>query len=390
MQRRFATAFVLTSFAWLSIAASALPQAAAKSSTDKFQQAAQYEKQGAYPQAEELWHQITLASPQSAKAWAHLGLMRALQGNYADAVPAYRKALQLDPKIPEVQLDLGLALFKQERLKEAIPAFKAAVAQAPNDVKAKLLLGMSYYGAAQYAAAIPYLEFAVKTSPENLQLRTTLAQSCLWAAQYNCTLEQYKQILLLNPESAQAYMLAGEAQDGLGDTAQAIAQFRAAEKVAPSEPDLHFGLGYLLWKQRQFEEAEAEFKLELEQNPNHPQALAYLGDIAIKRGDEADAMSYVQRAVAQPNRAIRLAYVDLGTLNAAHGQNEEAVANFQRAIELDPDEVDAHWRLAKLYQSMGKKEQAGTELATVNKLHKVKDEGLVRQMSGPAAVPQPQ
>jgi Flp pilus assembly protein TadD len=257
-------------------------------------------------------------------------------------------------------------------------------------VKAKLLLGMSYYGTAQYGAAIPPLEFAVNASPDNLQLRTTLAQSCLWAEKYNCTLEQYKQILLLNPESAQAYMLAGEAEDGLGDTVQAIAQFRAAAKVAPNEPDLHFGLGYLLWKQRQFDEAEAEFKLELEQNPNHPQALAYLGDIAIKRNDEASAMSYLQRAVAQPDRAIRLAYVDLGILDAAHGQNEEAVANFQHAIQLDPDEADAHWRLARLYQAMGKKEQASAELATVNKLHKVKDEGLVRQISGPAAVSQPQ
>lgn len=390
MRRPIATAVLLNLIAFFLSSAPALSQAASQPEAEKFQQAASYEKQGAYLQAETLWREITVTTPKNAKAWAHLGLTRALQGNYADAVPAYRKALQIDPKLPEVHLDLGLALFKLERLNEAIPAFKTAVAETPKDLKARLLLGMSYYGTAQYAEAIPYLEFAVNASPDNLQLHTTLAQSCLWAEKYNCTLEQYKQILLLNPESAQAYMLAGEAEDGLGNTDQAIAQFRAAEKVASNEPDLHFGLGYLLWKQHQFDDAQDEFKLELDANPNHPQALAYLGDIAIKRNDETTAMSYLERATAQPDRAIRLAYVDLGILNAAHNRNDEAEADFQHAIQLDPNEADAHWRLARLYQQMGKKEQANVELAKVNQLHKTKDEGLVRQISGANAVSHPQ
>lgn len=387
VRRRLVTPLLLTLIACAATTASAFAQTASATSA----QAAEYEKQGEYPQAESAWQAITVSNPKNAQAWAHLGLARALEGKYAEAVPAYRKALQLDPKAPGVELDLGLALFKQEHFKEAIPAFKAAVAESPKEVKPKLLLGMSYYAAAQYADAVAPLQFAVNASPDNIQLRTTLAQSCLWAKQYSCALEQYKQILLLNPESAQAYMLAGEAEDGLGDTAQAIAQFRAAEKVAPHEPDLHFGLGYLLWKSHQFEDAEAEFKLELEENPEHPQALTYLGDIAIKHGDETAAMSYLKRAVAQPEKALHLAYVDLGILNAEQNRNEEAEADFQRAIQLAPDEVDAHWRLAHVYQALGKKNEAIAELAKVNQLHKTKDEGLVRQMNGgPPAQPQPQ
>jgi Flp pilus assembly protein TadD len=64
-------------------------------------------------------------------------------------------------------------------------------------------------------------------------------------------------------------MLAGEALDGLNQTEEAIKQFREAEKVSPHEPDVHFGLGYLLWKNHSFDEAETELKLEVEDNPNH-------------------------------------------------------------------------------------------------------------------------
>jgi Flp pilus assembly protein TadD len=41
-------------------------------------------------------------------------------------------------------------------------------------------------------------------------------------------------------------MLAGEAQDEMKNHGGAIEQFRAAVKADPKEPDVHFGLGYLL------------------------------------------------------------------------------------------------------------------------------------------------
>jgi Flp pilus assembly protein TadD len=44
-----------------------------------------------------------------------------------------------------------------------------------------------------------------------------------------------------------------EALDGLGRTVEAIPEFQAAAEIAPREPNL--GLGYLYWKQHQFDEA---------------------------------------------------------------------------------------------------------------------------------------
>ena len=63
-------------------------------------------------------------------------------------------------------------------------------------------------------------------------------------------------------------MLAGEAEDELGNRDGAIKQFRAAVKAEPRQPDVHFGLGYLLWIKRQYEEAANEPKAELANNPS--------------------------------------------------------------------------------------------------------------------------
>jgi tetratricopeptide (TPR) repeat protein len=347
------------------------------------QQALAAEQQGNYVHAADILQSLTAAAPHNAQAWAHLGLDRALEGKYAEAVPAYRKALALDPKLPGLQIDLGLALFKQDRLREAIPALLAAAGESPSDNRPKFLLGMSYYGSAQYPQAIPFLRLAVAVSPDNLGLLTALAQSCLWAAQYSCALEQYKALLEQSPDSAQAYMIAGEALDGEHDTVGAIAQFRAAEKVAPNTPDLHFGLGYLLWKSSQPDEAERELKLELALDPNHVQALTYLADMALKKGDQPTAQAYLSRAVVHDDGAA-LTYLDLGILAAAAIRNLEAEADFKRSIALAPDQIDAHWRLSRLSQLMGNKAQAEAELSKVRQLHASKDEVLVHKL-GPTA-----
>jgi tetratricopeptide (TPR) repeat protein len=343
------------------------------------QQAITLQQQGQLKDAEEIWSCITELNSADARAWAQLGLSRSLQENYSDAVPAYRRALSLDPKLLGVQLDLGLALVKLEQFKAAIPPLKEAVADAPKDPKPKMLLGMIEYGLTHYSEAIPYLQQAVTESPENLQLRMMLAKSCLQAAKYNCALEQDKQILLRSPQSAQADILAGEALDGLGETDEAIAQFRAAETTAPHEPNVHFGLGYLLWKKSEFEGAKQEFELELADNENHVLALTFLGDIAIKENDQVSAMGFLNRAIAQPGASC-LTYLDLGILHAAVGENKQATVDFQHSIRLDPNELDAYWRLARVYLAMGKKQEAHAELAKWKLLHKPMDEGLVEQM----------
>lgn len=358
--------------------------ASGQAGSGRAQQAIALEQQGRYAEAEQAWEAVIARNPRDAVAYANLGLDRAREGKYPEAVEAYRTALKLDPKIHGLQLDLGLALFKQGQVKEAIEPLKIAAGAAPGDPQPRILLGMSYYGMGQFAEAIPFLRFAVEKMPDNEELLGTLAQSCLHAKQYECTLEEYKRILTVNPNSAQAHMLAGEALDGMKRPDEAIAEFREAEKVAPVEPNVHFGLGYLLWTQHRYPEAKKEFELELKNDPRHAQALAYLGDTEIKLEQPAEAEADLRKAVELPD-AIRMAWVDLGIVLAGEGKNDEAAEDFERAIAMDPKAVDAHWRLARLYQAEGKKDQAQAEFAKAAALHEKQDESLVKQISGAGA-----
>ena len=124
----------------------------------------------------------------------------------------------------------------------------------------------------------------------------TLAHSCMGSKQYQCVLNVHEQIVALKGESAEADMLAGEAFDQMGDSATAEKELRAAVQINPTEPNVHFGLGYLLWKQSRWSEAATEFQLELENNPEHVKARIYLADTRVRQGDFAESASRVGEA----------------------------------------------------------------------------------------------
>ena len=107
----------------------------------------------------------------------------------------------------------------------------------------------------------------------------------------------YTKRLLLNPQSAEADMLAGEALDEMKDRTSAIEQFQAAVRADPRMPELIW-LGYLLWCQLQFEEAAREFQAELTINPRHAQALTYLGYFETNLGRSEAAMPILEQAVS--------------------------------------------------------------------------------------------
>jgi tetratricopeptide (TPR) repeat protein len=174
-------------------------------------------------------------------------------------------------------------------------------------------------------------------------------------------------------------VLTGQALDGLGKTSDAIAEFQAAAKVAPKEPNIHFGLGFLYWKSHQYDEAKREFENELAIDSSHAQVLAYLGDIEMKRNNPEAALSFLGRATKLKDD-IRIAYLDMGTILAQEKRYDEAVVALQRAVKLDPAQPDAHYRLARVYQDMGKAAESQREFAKVRELHEKADD-LVRKMS---------
>lgn len=324
------------------------------------------------------------AHPTDPVPLARLGLLEARQGHLSQAIVFYRKAMALKPNMPGLRLNLGLALFKDGQYKEAIQIFtsllKSQPPSSPEKQRLNVLVGMSHYGLAEYAAAVPYLKQAADHDAQNLPLLLTLAHSCLLSKQYPCVLDVYHRMIAQNAESAEADMLVGEALDEMKDTNGATREFRAAVQANPKEPNAHFGLGYLLWTQLQFQEASQEFQAELENTPDYTKAMLYLADSDIKLNRNEDARPLLERVVAmEPTNSMGL--LDLGIIYAEANRKEDALREFKAAAALTPDDVNVHMWLGRLYRSTGNPSEAKREFDKAKSLNRTTHDALITVMS---------
>ena len=228
---------------------------------------------------------------------------------------------------------------------------------------------MSYYGAKKFDLASQYLEPPAKADPGNAELHQMLAQSCLWAKKLACAQDEFQRFLQQSPDSAPTHVLMGEALDGLGRTPEAITEFETAAKISPSEPNVHFGLGYLHWKSQQYDEAKQEFET---RTCCRPQPRPGAG---LSRRHRMEEQPPRRSTPPAPSAQIK-ANKDLAHRLRGPGRDLSAAEKLQRgeaaflsAVALDPAQPDAHYQLGRLYQALGKTADAEKELHKVRELH---------------------
>jgi tetratricopeptide (TPR) repeat protein len=325
------------------------------------------EQQGLTAEAEQIWDSIAKADPRDAEPLAHLGLLEARQEHYEAAINYYRRAMAIDSDLPGLQINFGLALFKVAQFPGAIEAFSAEIRKHPGDLRLTILLGMAHYGMKDYLVAIPYLQRATERDTQSIPLRMALEHSCMGSKQYQCVLDVHEQILALKGESAEADMLAAQAFDQMGNNVAAEKQLRAAVQINPKEPNVHFGLGYLLWKQSRWSDAAQEFQLELDNNPEHQISRIYLADVWVRQGEFARAQPALEDLVS-PDQSEPLVHRDLGIIYANAGRYDDAMREFRLAIKIDPDNAETHLEVAKLIRLTGKKDEDSAESGSIKSL----------------------
>ena len=213
-------------------------------------------------------------------------------------------------------------------------------------------------------------------------MRLALAHSCLWSKQYQCVMDVYHEILTLNSESAEADMMAGEALDEMKDNEGSTKMFRAAVTANPKEPNVHFGLGYLLWTQKIYPEAAPNSRLNWPMIRSHVQALVYLAR-------HVNPTEPVRRCQTDSSRR-RCELDPCAVAGPSRSGHHPERCRGQRgrpprtalAEKLNPNDVNVHWRLGRLYRSMGRKHEAKAEFDKASTLNKAADEALNKKISG--------
>jgi tetratricopeptide (TPR) repeat protein len=335
--------------------------------------AAEYLKENKPELAAPEFKAIVALDPNNVDARGNLGVVLFFQGAYADAIPQLRAALKMQPALWKIQALLGIG----EKRTGHIDAGRHDLEQAfpkVQEEKIRIEAGMElveiYSGTGDLDKAAAMVSALRKLDPTN--------EAVLYAAYRiysDLAAESVLSLSVVDPNSARMHQAMAHELAKRGNTAEAIENYRAALKIDPGLPGLHFELADMLRTSSTAEgreEAEKEYKAALEANRFDEQSECRLGDIALQRNDLKEANERYTRALqlqpGDPEASIGLAKV-LMTMD----QPQKAEPLLQHALQLDPTSAVAHFRLSTVYRQTGRTADAKHELEEYQKYRQMKE-----------------
>jgi predicted Zn-dependent protease len=168
------------------------------------------------------------------------------------------------------------------------------------------------------------------------------------------------------PSSYQALELEAEAMESQSRWEDAAAEYKKILEQNPNVPGIHFRLGRVALSKdgspANTQEAKREFEEELKIDPSNASAEFSLGEIARRASQWDEAISRFTNA-CKLDSGFSEAFLALGmSLNSAE-RYSEAVAPLERYMKMLPADPAGHYQLSIAYARTGRKEDAARETA---------------------------
>lgn len=348
-----------------------------------FQLAKTAEARADWKNAESQYREAIRLAPDWAEAMVNLGIVYNRQGKTEEALATFNRAAEINPKLLGAQLNIAITLFRTKRFAEAEAPLRRALAIEPENRQALGLLVLTLFALEQYNEVTGLGERALRANTVDAPTLEVTGRAYLKLRRYSDAVRLLEACSRLNPQNVEILMLLGEARDNAGDSEAALRDFKTALSVSGSAPpaELHFAMGYVLWKLRQYTEAESAFRHELERDRDHARSLYYLGNIALTRGYWKSALPLLERAAAAMPQSFD-AHYDFGKALLRGGQVVEAASELQRAISINAKNSGAHYQLALAYRQMKRENDAQREFSLARELNKVERDELEKKVQG--------
>jgi tetratricopeptide (TPR) repeat protein len=250
------------------------------------------------------------------------------RGEYANqAIEFYKKAYSLDPKSPVIGERLAEIYLKTQRLRDAVIEAQQILKRDPNDLPTRRLLARIY----------------VRTLGD-LSSVSGQSDSVIKA------IEQYNEILRIDPSDAEAALWLARLYRLQNDREKAK---RALRTLLQRDPENEAGieqLTQLLLDEGKSSEAIALLGGIVKRSPT-PGLYDLLGDAYTQMKELAKAeQAFREAAELEPNEASHRR--GLGQALLAQAKYKEALEQFQKISQIEPDDSETYLSLAKIYREL--------------------------------------
>jgi len=315
-----------------------------------------------------------------ATLYGELGDSYLQQGKNQKAEKAFQQALTLDSSFAESYYGLGLLAYKKKNYHKAKENLQIAVALRGTSTSYLSLLGLTYMKLHLWKKAIDVLNSGVMIKGEKAGFFYSLLGRCYdqthnYTKSAECILKQFPSRPwddTIYVEAAKKYYKAGKTElgnkykkkagsawneyntltkqyaDNAGwsayqkqDYDEAIKNFQKEISAYPKNVNNYWGIGLAYLKMQNYYKAQDSFMKALKLNSNLPKIYNKLGYIALKEGNEKQAINYYTHALSIDPKDNYTLY-DLAQLYIKKSQLEKSFYYLKKLTKSNPDKA-TYW-----------------------------------------------
>lgn len=217
----------------------------------------------------------------------------------SDAAVEFEKAVKLDTNFAMAYARLGMLYASlYNKRDDAKKLMAKAVAQFPHiKEKERLMIQIMQADLEGNAKAVQdFRETFLKKYPESLEAHVFQAQNMLVNQDYEPMIKEYQKILKIDPNYALALNMLGYGNYYLRNYDEAIDYIKKYAYLASDQANPHDSYGEILMNIGKYDEAIAEFKAADKIKPDLAFVQSHLGDVYGCIGRVRDAVGYYLRA----------------------------------------------------------------------------------------------
>jgi tetratricopeptide (TPR) repeat protein len=267
-----------------------------------------------------------------AQAAYQAGTAAAANNDFKTAEAHFEKVVRLVPQIEEGHSALGAVLAHLGKLPQAIKELETALKLKPDDISAQTNLALAYEQTGANQRAIVLFKSVEADTQRKPAADVSHALPAFFLAAY-----------------ARSLAATGQLQE-------AVAKMKIASSESPKSAELHDALGSLHGQQRSWPSAVSEFQEAIRLNPQFAAAHMHLGMALL--AEQQTAVAIEELTVASQLAESAAVFTELGNAHVANNEDDKAIVEFQRAINLDSAYTEAKYQLARALERAGHDREA--------------------------------
>lgn len=227
-------------------------------------------------------------------------------------------------------INAGETLMKQGRLDDSLALFNTALAMG-----------------AQSAARVHVLR----------------GEALKEKGQYDEARNAFANAMLSNPRYLKTYVASADLYAREGNMDLALSSLKKAAEISPCNAGRHEAIGKIYLEKGDKDGARNAFERALSNDPDKAKEIA---EIYLKKNNAKEAEEYFRRSMPKDNKKLtqdeKKAYIHianrLGIALRKQGKTKEAIEEYNKALQFDPDDEAIYYNMGKACLVLGNREKA--------------------------------